>query len=305
MAAARTPSSSGSSDFKFLGKVYKADEWLPEMNAFAAMLADNALLTPQHQLGAGVDMDEAQQKSLRMQLSAMAPFPNFFQVDMWSTFAARYLPALHSALKNLSFSAQRTWASYLICILTLMGGPKDNVYLRKYLISESGTGFAQLVASLVSSSNPAIQSFHPSGPGHIASFIIDLLFWCPPEQGDDERASIDLPTRTLLRTWTGSIQQISENELDDFQQIELQRLVGVLESIDNMPSPPDQPAFFVNSTKQYLADQTETICAGRDMCDEYPQHRCAKCKTIRYCSQDCQTWAWKNGHKLRCHKTEY
>eukprot|EP00555_Chaetoceros_dichaeta_P011468 CAMPEP_0198262182 /NCGR_PEP_ID=MMETSP1447-20131203/10742_1 /TAXON_ID=420782 /ORGANISM="Chaetoceros dichaeta, Strain CCMP1751" /LENGTH=367 /DNA_ID=CAMNT_0043950337 /DNA_START=3 /DNA_END=1103 /DNA_ORIENTATION=- len=27
---------------------------------------------------------------------------------------------------------------------------------------------------------------------------------------------------------------------------------------------------------------------------------CAKCKTARYCSRDCQVSAWKNGHKLKC-----
>eukprot|EP00218_Dolichomastix_sp_CCMP3274_P011300 CAMPEP_0170150276 /NCGR_PEP_ID=MMETSP0033_2-20121228/45823_1 /TAXON_ID=195969 /ORGANISM="Dolichomastix tenuilepis, Strain CCMP3274" /LENGTH=305 /DNA_ID=CAMNT_0010387289 /DNA_START=56 /DNA_END=976 /DNA_ORIENTATION=- len=35
-------------------------------------------------------------------------------------------------------------------------------------------------------------------------------------------------------------------------------------------------------------------------CGELGAKTCSRCKAVRYCSRDCQSLAWKNGHKLEC-----
>ncbi|KAJ7302053.1 hypothetical protein DFH08DRAFT_93721 [Mycena albidolilacea] len=61
---------------------------------------------------------------------------------------------------------------------------------------------------------------------------------------------------------------------------------------------------FLERKRDHLECESMHLCAG-SLCHEEPVLR-SKCKTVRYCGQEpCQSWHWKNGHKVRCFKTDY
>ncbi|KAL5061821.1 hypothetical protein RYX36_023558, partial [Vicia faba] len=39
---------------------------------------------------------------------------------------------------------------------------------------------------------------------------------------------------------------------------------------------------------------------GCAVCGNSCSKKCSRCKTIKYCSQTCQHFDWKSGHKLQC-----
>jgi hypothetical protein len=128
--------------------------------------------------------------------------------------------------------------------------------------------------------------------------IIHTLFWCDPSLGDDGKAPIDAGIRTAL---AAAVQSTLDHprmaEMEQRQLMEMERLLGTLEAIEAMG------AAYLKSTQDYLEGQLD-MCDGNS-CDEDAELSCSKCKTTRYCGKECQSWHWKNGHKVRCFKTDY
>lgn len=125
-----------------------------------------------------------------------------------------------------------------------------------------------------------------------------MVHWCDPNQGDDKKACINTSTRAaLVHKLELLAQEDAFTRLPLIQRVDIERLAGLLGAVEQLPG--NQ---YAASTRQYLEGQLD-MC-GKSSCAEEAELQCAKCKTIRYCGRDCQTWHWKNGHKLMCFKTE-
>ncbi|KAH8806644.1 hypothetical protein DL96DRAFT_1631268 [Flagelloscypha sp. PMI_526] len=280
-----------------------SNQWLSEINSFAEELAKNAKLPQKYRPGKDAEVNENEQRKLKMQLHAMDPLPEWFRMDMWSSFAAQYLPTLHSCLQTVSMANQRAWGSWLLSILSLMGSPQENLYLLKYVLSPDGHHLAQLAGSMIGNSETRVQFLRPSGPGQLAQLVTELVFWCPPSVGDDSKAAINKSTRDALEQWATELA-----EMDSFERFPEDQRSHILKLIETMKAINDMPD---SSLVDSIRDSYELSlggphkCNGKPNCEGDAQQRCGKCQTVAYCGQDCQRWAWKNGHKMRCHVTEY
>jgi hypothetical protein len=236
--------------------------------------------------------------NLCYQIHAMVALPPFAVHDFWSAFAANHLVKLASALRTLSRPTQRRATSTLIQILSLLPDPKTEPYFRKFLCSPQSNGLATLVADAF---NQGIDWIRPSGPGHICSLIIHFLFWCDARQGDDRKACINASVRNGLADKLNRLVTMENdgfNRLPEQQRVDVQRLQGTLVCIESMPGDS-----FLRSTKDHLEGQLERC--EKESCMRNAELTCGKCKSVRYCGKQCQTWHWKNGHKLRCFQTVY
>jgi hypothetical protein len=58
---------------------------------------------------------------------------------------------------------------------------------------------------------------------------------------------------------------------------------------------------FVNKEEEPNAPSSPLIsCANCSAIYLNPLRKCSRCHTVRYCSKECQTQDWKNGHKFVC-----
>ena len=225
----------------------------------------------------------------------MSILPPFVLDAFWGAFSAHHLPALASSLRSLSPLTQPKALSSLIQILSLLPDPKSEPYFRRFLLHpEQSKGLPTLVAAAFVR---GIDWKRPSGPGYICTLLIHFLFWCDPSQGDDGKASIDASVRTEL---SEKLEKLMEHpdirQLEELQRVEVERLLGVLKAVQGMPGD-----YYLSSTRQHLEDQ---VCScANPSCGEEGDLTCSKCKSVRYCGKRCQTWHWKNGHKLQCFQT--
>ncbi|EKM51101.1 uncharacterized protein PHACADRAFT_263071 [Phanerochaete carnosa HHB-10118-sp] len=214
---------------------------------------------------------------------------------MYFAFSAKHLAVLVKSLHALNRATQRKAVSTYIQILSLMPDPKVNAYFRRLLCSPGAAGLPTLVASHIVQ---GIDWMRPSGPGHLCTLLIHLLFWCDTRMGDDERASIDKTTREQLAAMLQDlISRPDIARLPELQRVELQRLAGILNCVENMPG-----NYYLKSNRDYLEGQIP----GQEECvvcmDESAEMLCSQCKSVRYCSKECQMKAWKAGHKQNCWK---
>ncbi|KAJ7266368.1 hypothetical protein B0H12DRAFT_1179522 [Mycena haematopus] len=282
----------------FNGRDYKLSEFLSEAVALADMLASNAHLKAASPLPADTDLPESEQNEVQAQLNAMSVLPPKAISIFWSAFAAHHLTDIASSLRSFSPVTQKQALSTAIRILSLLPDPKEEPYFRKFL--RNATAAKDLPTIIARAFVQGTTWKPPAGPGEHCTLIIHTLFWCDPALGDDGKASVDAAVRTSLATALDSlIPQRSENTRIVPQFVEMERLRGILGAIEMMPG-----AHYLSSTQSYLDGQLD-MCAGRDMCAEDPELACSKCKTVRYCGKECQTWHWKNEHKARCFKTDY
>jgi len=261
----------------------------------AKQLAFNARL--EVPLPPDTDLTEAEQTEIQTQIHAILVLPQFAIDDFWSAFAANHLGALASAIRTLSLTTQRHALSTLIQILSLLPDPATEPYFRKFLRnSPQSNGLATLIASAFVRS---IEWKRPSGPGKICTLIIHFLQWCDTSRGDDGKACIDAEVRTALAK---KLELIKTNpnfeQLPQLQRVEVDRLLGILKTIEHMPD-----NSLLSSTRQHLEKQLDH-CTNPS-CDKEADLTCSRCKSIRYCGAKCQKWHWRNGHKLRCFQTAF
>ncbi|KZV82810.1 hypothetical protein EXIGLDRAFT_754727 [Exidia glandulosa HHB12029] len=270
---------------------------LKETVGLVSLLAHNARLD--NPLPANTDFTDDEFKEVQTQLNAFMMLPPSMRPYIYITFSAKELPGLVRVLRTLSRTTQRKAFSTLIQILSLLEDPKRDPYFRRFLRSPHAAGLPNIIADAFVQ---GIDWLRPSGPGHISSLIITTLQWCDPELGDDKRASVDASIRQALITkMTAFISAADFGRLDELQRIETQRLLGTLQSIDNMQGPPEgPPGWFMNHTYNWLIEGIP----GQEECavcmEEDHTSWCSRCKTVKYCGTACQTKDWKEGHKLRC-----
>ncbi|EJF67482.1 hypothetical protein DICSQDRAFT_77218 [Dichomitus squalens LYAD-421 SS1] len=239
------------------------------------------------------DFSEEESKELQTLLNALAILPSPELDCICLAFSAKYLTRLDSSLRPLKRETQRKAISTYIQILSLLPDPTDNPYLGKFLQSPNAAGLPNLVAS---NFVQGIDWLRPSGPGHICTLLIHFLFWCDTSFGDDNKASIDKATRDALAARVADIlAQPGIDRLPESQLIKLERLKGILISIEYMPG-----GYYLQSTNDFLKGQIH----GQEEClacmDEDPGMLCSQCKAVRFCGKECQLKAWRSGHKNRC-----
>ncbi|KAJ6558259.1 hypothetical protein B0H19DRAFT_1070792 [Mycena capillaripes] len=243
------------------------------------------------------DLSESDQKEVQQQIAAILILPLEAISVFCGAFAAHHLTDIAVSLRRLSHTTQRQAMSTAIQILSLLPDPKKQPYFRKFLRNrDASKDLPNIIANAFVKGTTWKK---PSGPGHHCTLIIHTLFWCDPSLGDDGKASIDAEIRSALAVAIQStIDHPRAADLEPQQLMEIQRLQGALEAIEEMPGP-----YYVQSTREYLEGQVD-MCDGNS-CDEEAELSCSKCKTARYCGKECQSWHWKNGHKVRCFKTDY
>lgn len=237
-------------------------------------------------------------KEFQDQLHALTAFPPSKGDNFYLAFSAKYLPKLVSALRATSRETQHKAFSSYIQLLSLLPDPKNNPYFRKYLSLPEVAGLPTFIAS---SFVEGVSWLHPSGPGHICTLIIHLLHWCDVNLGDDGRASVDKHVRKELAQKLGDLMQREEfQRLDEIQQVDIERLEGILDVVEGMPVPPDDPGYYLKSTHAFL----DGGIPGQYECyvcvDDDPELQCSRCKSVKYCGKECQKKDWKQGHRMGC-----
>lgn len=122
--------------------------------------------------------------------------------------------------------------------------------------------------------------------------------------GDDKRASVDKDVRAALAARLEEFQAVEDfDRLKELQRVEVARLAGILNCVEKMPTGPMAVGYYLISTREHI----EGSIPGQEECDvcmDEAELLCSKCKSVRYCGSECQTKAWKEGHKYRCFAME-
>lgn len=225
------------------------------------------------------------------QIESMAPFPTTVLDPMYLAFTAKYLPALVAALRTLSRRTQPKAFAHTVQVLTLLPPCRENPYLRMFLESPQAAGLPTLLARALCD---GVKWLAPSGPGYICHTLIDMVVWCAPAMGDDGKAAIDSAVRTRLAEKLVAMQQADGfAALSEFQRAEIQRLAGMLRYVEGAPE-------ILASMREFHRGQVQGLesCA---VCDKDTDlHLCSRCKTVKYCGQECQAKDWKDKHIVRC-----
>ncbi|KAG8776350.1 hypothetical protein FRC12_000962 [Ceratobasidium sp. 428] len=272
------------------GKKYDAKELTNEALKFTDDLATKIYIT--RPLPLDTDFTGPEDKEAQTQLRAMLALPPEMVGLMWAAFCARHLTKMAKILLTLSLEKQpKAFATY-IQVMSLFPEPKSEPYWRMFLRSSDSDGIPNIVGNAFAQ---GVEWRRPSGPGFICGAIIELLFWCNTEQGDDKKASMDSNIRKAVARKTRAIKSSdAHQQLDMRQQVEIERLDGILNVIDVMPGDT-----YLTSTKQSLVEEIDYQCGNED-CDDPPIERCGKCKSVEYCGRSCQSKHWKKEHKVRC-----
>ncbi|KAI0633903.1 hypothetical protein C8Q77DRAFT_1057596 [Trametes polyzona] len=268
-----------------------------EVLKFVDMLAHNARLD--NPLPEGTDFTAEEMQALQEQINALTVFPAEKKDWFFLALSARHLPALASAVRTTSRETQQIALSSYIQLLSLLTDPKHNPYLRKFLTSPAAAGLPILVAAAF---NDGIRWLRPSGPGHICTFIMHTLQWCDAALGDDGRASVDKSVRIALRQKLRALkEQPNFDALDQYQRIEIQRLEGMLGAVEGMPTPPDQPGYFLQTSRDHIEGSIPGLEECNVCMEEDATLQCSRCKSVKYCGKKCQTKDWKGSHRMRCY----
>ena len=230
--------------------------------------------------------------------------PQEFTDPFYITFSAKYLPALAETLRKLSLTTQRRAFSTLVQILSLLPDPERDPYFRHFLGSPGCAGLPTVIASAFVT---GVDWLRPSGPGHICDLLFYMLLWCDVEMGDDKQTCIDKATRESLAAKVSYLQgEESFARTDPNQHAQVARLAKALATLSSIPGA-GLPATMWLASQRELAENSIRGLHDCAVCleDDEALFLCSKCKTVKYCSKECQLKAWKDGHKLRCFATAY
>ncbi|EKM51087.1 uncharacterized protein PHACADRAFT_128842 [Phanerochaete carnosa HHB-10118-sp] len=251
------------------------------------------------------DFTDEEVKEIQSRLNALVPpLPPSFTDPLFIAFSANYLPALATALRTLSRETQRKAFSTLVQILSLLPDPERDPYFRRFLGSSQFAGLPTLLASAFGG---GVAWLRPSGPGSICNLLFYALVWCDPAMGDDKQTCIDKDTRDALAARVAEIQaDPSFPRIDATQRAQVARLAKTLATLTNIPGAGMPAPVWLNAQRGLAENSVHGLndCA---VCFEEDEalFLCSKCKTVKYCSQECQLRGWKQGHKIRCFETTF
>ncbi|KIP07870.1 hypothetical protein PHLGIDRAFT_405139 [Phlebiopsis gigantea 11061_1 CR5-6] len=273
-----------------------------EAEKWAKTLAHNARLD--NPLSEGTDYSAEEMEGVQAQINALTPLPPRLKDPLFMAFAAKYLPAVASSLRFLTLETQKNAFSTLVQIMSLLPDPEKEPYFRRFLLSPQCEGIPNLVAS---SFITGITWLRSSGPGYVANLIHYMLLWCATDMGDDKEGAIDKGVREAVLTQLEDMKaDESYSRLEPIQRAQIQRLFKMLMTMRVGP-----PAGLMGKAYiEALRGLSEGQIRGQEECvvcdeDELQLFLCSKCKTIKYCSKECQASDWKAGHKIKCYATEY
>ncbi|GJE98480.1 zinc finger MYND domain-containing protein [Phanerochaete sordida] len=246
---------------------------------------------------------DEEMKANQSRLNAMVhPLPPSFTDPLYIAFSAKYLPALATSLRALSLDTQRNAFSTLVQVLSLLPVERDP-YTRRFFASQQFAGMPTLLARAFVR---GIAWLQPSGPGALADLFFYMLIWCDPSTGDDAETCIDKDARVALARNIAELQESpSFARLDDKQRAQVARLAKVLTTLKHVDGGGVPPSYWLKAQR----DLHEADIPGVEACavclEDEELFFCFKCKTVKYCSKECQLKAWKEGHKVRCYETTY
>jgi hypothetical protein len=218
----------------------------------------------------------------------------------WRVFAAHHLADVAASIRNFSPATQKHALGVALSILCLLPDPSREAisYYRKFLRNAAVT--KDIPTIIARAFVEGASRMRPVDGGMHCSLIIDMLYWCDSALGNDGKASVDADVRASLAAALDSMLEPPSRAaaLRLPELFEMQRLRRVLKEVEAMPG-----SYYLDVMRRFL-EVPMNICSG-SMCKRAPEHSCSKCKTARYCGQQCQTWHWKNGHNPRCFKTDY
>lgn len=274
-----------------------------EIERFAADMAQEAHLLD-NPLPRDIDFDEEKMRAIQQRLFAMQPpLPPSFTDPLFIAFSSRYLPALATALRTLSLDTQRKAFSALVQILSLLPVLRDP-YFRRFFGSPQAAGLPTLLARAFVQ---GIDWLRPSGPGPLCDLFFHMLIWGDPATGDDAQTCFDKRVRAGLAAKVASLEQSpSIARLDATQQAQIARLHKALSTLEHLTAQGVSARTWVEAQRGLQENDIPGLqdCAA---CfdDDKELFLCSKCKTVKYCSQECQLKDWKAGHKIRCYETTY
>lgn len=125
--------------------------------------------------------------------------------------------------------------------------------------------------------------------------------------GDDKQTCIDKDTRDALAAKVADLQAgPSFPRIDAIQRAQVARLAKILTTLINISGVGVPAPAWLNAQRGLAEDSVRELhdCA---VCFEEDKalFLCSKCKTVKYCSKECQLRGWKEGHKIRCFETAF
>ena len=284
------------------------------------MLAHNVRLD--NALPEGVDFSEEEMKEVqgqvrivsemreihvlrpKTQINAFVPLPAHLKDPLCIAFSAKYLPSVASSLRALSLQTQKKAFSTLVQLLSLLPDPEKEPYFQRFLRCPQFEGIPNLIAS---SFVKGISWLRPSGPGSISNLIYYMLLWCDTDMGDDKQGAIDKSTREAVLTQLEDLKaEDSYSRIDPMQRAQIERLFKMLTTMRHGAEAGLTGKAYITA----LRGLSEGQIRGQEECavcyeDELQLFLCSTCKTLKYCSKECQSSDWKAGHKIRCYATNY
>lgn len=123
---------------------------------------------------------------------------------------------------------------------------------------------------------------------------------------DDKEAAVDKEIREAILKMLEDMQaDESYSRIERIQRAQIERLMKMLKTLKHGP----EAGLMGNQYLASLRGLSEGQLRGQEDCAVYMDDEqlslYSKCKTVKYCSKECQMKDWKDGHKIKCFATTY
>ncbi|GJE98470.1 zinc finger MYND domain-containing protein [Phanerochaete sordida] len=253
-----------------------------------------------------VDFNDEEMDTIQSRLNAMwhPNLPSSFTDPLYIAFSAKYLPALAASLRALSLDTQRNAFSTLVQVLSLLPAERDP-YARRFFASQQFAGVPTLLARAFVR---GIAWLRPSGAGALCDLFYHMLIWGDPAGGDDAQTCIDKDARVALAS---TVKEIPTSEgfarLDEKQRRQVKQLAVALMMLNGEGGVRVVADNWIQAQRGLHESSVRGILECAVCLEDEELFFCSKCKTVKYCSKECQLKAWKGkeGHKFQCYDTAY